>query len=146
MRCERATASDDFWGGTQARIELAPHIDRRALDGLEEFSHIEVLFHFHDVDAARIEKGARHPRNNLSWPNVGIFAQRAKGRPNRLGTSMTRLVRRDARALTVAELGAIDGTPVLDLKPVLAEFLPRAPVRQPIGSHELMRDYWSRAR
>ena len=46
----------------------------------------------------------------------------------------------------VAELDAIDGTPVLDLKPVMSEFLPREPVRQPSWSHELMREYWSRGK
>ena len=45
--------------------------------------------------------------------------------------------------LFVADLDAIDGTPVLDLKPVMQEFLPREPVRQPEWSRELMREYWS---
>jgi tRNA (Thr-GGU) A37 N-methylase len=52
-------------------------------------------------------------------------------------------VRREPHALEVLELDAIDGTPVLDIKPVMAEFLPREPVRQPDSSRELMRDYWT---
>jgi tRNA (Thr-GGU) A37 N-methylase len=51
-------------------------------------------------------------------------------------------VRVDGRSLHVAELDAIDGTPVLDIKPVMVEFLPRGAVRQPPWSHELMRRYW----
>ena len=48
------------------------------------------------------------------------------------------------RNFSVADLDAIDGTPVLDLKPVMREFLPREPVRQPPWSHELMREYWTK--
>jgi tRNA-Thr(GGU) m(6)t(6)A37 methyltransferase TsaA len=143
VRAARTEAKDDFWGGAQSRIELAPHVDAGALDGVDAFSHVEVLFHFHLADPARIETRARHPRNNPAWPKVGIFAQRGKNRPNRLGSSIVKLLRREARALLVLELDAIDGTPVLDLKPVLAEFLPREPVRQPDWSRELMRDYWT---
>jgi tRNA (Thr-GGU) A37 N-methylase len=74
---------------------------------------------------------------------VGIFAQRGKGRPNRLGVTIVEVIRREGRALTVAGLDAIDGSPVLDIKPVMAEFLPRTPVRQPEWSRELMRNYWA---
>ena len=89
-----------------------------------------------------VEYGLRHPRNNLDWPKVGIFAQRAKRRPNRLAHSIVRLLGRNGSRLRVLALDAIDGTPVLDIKPVLSEFLPREPVRQPAYSRELMRDYW----
>lgn len=73
---------------------------------------------------------------------VGIFAQRAKARPNRLGATIVEIIRCEGNVLIVKGFDAIDGTPVLDIKPVLAEFLPRSPVRQPEWSHELMRDYW----
>jgi tRNA (Thr-GGU) A37 N-methylase len=94
------------------------------------------------VPDAKIVFGARHPRNNLEWPAVGIFAQRGKNRPNRIGSTICRIVRVDGTKLYVSELDAIDGTPVLDIKPVLAEFLPRQEIRQPAWSHELMHDYW----
>jgi tRNA-Thr(GGU) m(6)t(6)A37 methyltransferase TsaA len=142
VRAPRPHAEDDFWGGEQARIELLPQFAPEALAGLGEFSHIEVLFYFHQVDPAKIVAGARHPRNNTQWPAVGIFAQRGKNRPNRLGTTICTLVRVEGRALLVQELDAIDGTPVLDIKPVMAEFLPRSAVRQPAWSHELMSEYW----
>jgi tRNA (adenine37-N6)-methyltransferase len=138
----RPHAEDDFWGGEEARIALAPGFAAEALQGLAEFSHVEVLFYFHQVDPAKIVAGARHPRNNTQWPAVGIFAQRGKNRPNRLGSTLCPLVRVEDRVLVVRELDAIDGTPVLDIKPVMAEFLPRAAVRQPAWSHELMREYW----
>ena len=140
----RHEARDDTWGGTEACIELSAAYPPEALAGLEAFSHAEVLFLFHKVDPARIESGARHPRGNSAWPRVGIFAQRGKARPNRLGSTICRVLRVNGRQLWVGELDAIDGTPVLDVKPVLREFLPREPVRQPAWAHELMRAYWSR--
>lgn len=138
----RQQAQDDFWGGEQACIALSDAFSPDALQGLEAFSHVEVLFVFHQVDPAKVVAGARHPRNNRSWPAVGIFAQRGKNRPNRIGSTICRFVRLEGTRLYVAELDAIAGTPVLDIKPVMQEFLPREPVRQPAWSHELMRDYW----
>ncbi len=85
------------------------------------------------------------PRGNPEWPAVGIFAQRAKNRPNRLGVSTCELVGVDGCTLDVRGLDAIDGTPVLDVKPYLAEFGPRSPVHQPVWSHELMAGYFDRA-
>ena len=87
---------------------------------------------------------ARHPRNNPAWPLVGMLAQRGKNRPNRLGVTVARLVSVSGRILTVRGLDAVDGTPVLDIKPVMREFLPRGEVRQPDWAIELMRDYWVR--
>jgi tRNA-Thr(GGU) m(6)t(6)A37 methyltransferase TsaA len=138
----RPHAEDDFWGGEEATITLAEDFGPEALQGLGEFSHIEVLFLFHQVEPAKIVTGARHPRNNPDWPAVGIFAQRGKNRPNRIGSTICRLIRVAGRQAFVAELDAIDGTPVLDIKPVMTEFLPRGAVRQPAWSHELMRQYW----
>jgi tRNA-Thr(GGU) m(6)t(6)A37 methyltransferase TsaA len=143
VRATRTEADDDFWGGSEALIVLADHLDPECLAGLEEFSHAEIVFHFHQVDPEKIVTGARHPRNNPAWPRVGIFAQRAKNRPNRIGTTIVRIIAREGRTLRVGELDAIDGTPVLDIKPVLQEFLPRAPVRQPRWSREVMRQYWA---
>jgi tRNA (Thr-GGU) A37 N-methylase len=102
---------------------------------------VEVLFLFHAVDPAKVVSGARHPRNNPAWPAVGIFAQRGKSRPNRIGSTICRVVSVEGTRLVVAELDAIDGTPVLDIKPVMVEFLPRQQVRQPTWALELMRDY-----
>ena len=142
VRPPRSEAIDDDWGGMRSRIELASHFPDDALVGLDAFSHVEVLFHFDRADPSKIVSGARHPRGNTDWPAIGIFAQRGKNRPNRLGSTIARVVEVDGRVLEVEELDAIDGTPVLDLKPVMAEFLPRGELRQPAWSRELMRDYW----
>jgi tRNA (adenine37-N6)-methyltransferase len=140
----RSHAEDDFWGGEEACISLTEGFTAEALQGLSEFTHVEVLFLFHEVEPSKVARGARHPRNNAAWPAVGIFAQRGKNRPNRIGSTICRVIRVEGTKLFVAELDAINGTPVLDIKPVMAEFLPRHQVRQPAWSHELMREYWSR--
>jgi len=139
----RPHAEDDFWGGEEACIRLAEPFTADALQGIVDFSHVEVLFLFHEVEPSKIATGARHPRNNEDWPLVGIFAQRGKNRPNRIGSTICRIVRVEGTKLFVSELDAIDGTPVLDIKPVMVEFLPRQEVRQPEWSHQLMRDYWA---
>jgi tRNA-Thr(GGU) m(6)t(6)A37 methyltransferase TsaA len=142
VRNARLEAEDDNWGEVVSTIELVDEMPSAALDGLESFSHIEVLFYFHGVPAAKVITGARHPRNNPAWPPVGILAQRGKNRPNRLGSTVVRLLRREGRTLHVVGLDAIDGTPVLDIKPVMREFLPREPVDQPTWASELMAKYW----
>jgi tRNA (Thr-GGU) A37 N-methylase len=144
VESQRGDVADDDWGGVECSIVLDERLPADALCGLETFSHAEILFVFDRVDPAKVVSGARHPRNNPAWPAVGIFAQRAKGRPNRIGSTICRIVRRDGRRLYVAELDAIDGTPVLDIKPVIREMLPREPVTQPAWAGELMRAYWSR--
>ena len=91
----------------------------------------------------QIVSGARPPRNNLEWPAVGIFAQRGKNRPNRLGLSVCRLLEVDGLRLRLEGLDAVDGTPVLDIKPWVREFGPRGVVHQPAWMDELMRGYWA---
>lgn len=140
----RKQAEDDYWGGEESRIRLADGYGPEALQGIEDFSHVEVVFFFDRIDPATIVTGLRHPRNNTEWPAVGIFAQRGRNRPNRIGCTICRVVRREGNCLIVTELDALDGTPVIDIKPVLSEFLPREEVRQPDWSHELMRLYWKR--
>ena len=137
-----AEVEDDNWGEVVSEIRLSGAFDADALLSIEEFSHVEVIFYFHSVDEANIISGARHPRNNPAWPLVGVFAQRAKNRPNRLGLTTARVVERRGRSLFVAGLDAIDGTPVLDIKPMLSEFLPREEVRQPAWATNLMSSYW----
>ena len=99
---------------------------------------------FDRVDPAKINLGARHPRNRTDWPVVGIFAQRAKARPNRLGVTTCELLSVDGLTLTVLGLDAIDATPVLDIKPHMVEFQARTEVRQPGWVSELMAEYWAR--
>jgi tRNA (adenine37-N6)-methyltransferase len=143
VRASRQQPDDDFWGGSVAEIELDPSLGAECLLGLAEFSHVEVLYVFDRVNAEQVNTGVRRPRGNPDWPEVGIFAQRAKNRPNRIGSTICRVITVSGRVLRVAELDAIDGTPVIDLKPVMREFLPRQATFQPAWAGELMSAYWS---
>jgi tRNA-Thr(GGU) m(6)t(6)A37 methyltransferase TsaA len=134
---------DDDWGNVLATIRFDhEQFGPDALMGLERFSHLEVVYLFHLVDAADIERGARRPRGNPDWPRVGIFAQRAKDRPNRIGVSRCRLAGVDGLDVRVEGLDAVDGTPVLDVKPHMAQFDARGAVHQPSWAADLMAGYW----
>lgn len=114
----------------------------RFFAGLSDFSHVAVIFHFHCLPDAEISTDARHPRGSADWPLVGIFAQRGRMRPNRIGVSICRLLSVTATASKVRGLDTIDGTPVLDIKPVMRGFLPRGEITEPKWASELMKDYW----
>ena len=143
VRNLRRTLDDDNWGGMVSELVLAEGLPDESLLGLETFSHAEIVFHFHKVAGAANIPLSRRPRGNPDWPQVGVFAQRNKDRPNGIGLTVVRIIRREGRSLFVEGLDAVDGTPVLDIKPVMDEFLPRGEVHQPDWSHELMRAYWN---
>jgi tRNA-Thr(GGU) m(6)t(6)A37 methyltransferase TsaA len=138
----REEVRDDDWGTERAVIRLDARFSPEAVAGLGDFSHVEVVYLFDRVDPDGVETGARHPRGNPDWPRVGIFAQRAKDRPNRLGVSRCTLLKVDARDLHVQGLDAVAGTPVLDIKPWMDEFGPIGSTHQPAWSRELMDGYW----
>jgi len=142
VHSERVDAIDDDWDSVGSWIELDEGIPEESISGLGDFSHIEVLYYFNKVDPGKISYGAEHPRENPEWPKVGIFAQRKKSRPNLIGATIVRLVRLEGKKIYVSGLDAIDGTPVLDIKPVFNEYLPSAPVVQPVWVTELMKHYW----
>jgi tRNA (Thr-GGU) A37 N-methylase len=137
----RGEIFEDHWGAVVSRLILDPaEVDPDATLGLGEFSHIEVVFHFHKE--TRIRRGATHPRGNPAWPRVGVLASHSPVRPNHLGVSRCALLDITGLELTVRGLDAIDGTPILDLKPNATGFKPKGPVREPGWMRELMRDYY----
>ncbi|MFE0509359.1 SAM-dependent methyltransferase [Streptomyces sp. NPDC058964] len=139
----RAEVRDDEWGEVRAVIRVdGERFTPESLAGLDAFSHLEVVYHFDRVPEERIETGARHPRGNTDWPEVGIFAQRGKNRPNRIGVSRCRLLRVEGLDVHVGGLDAVDGTPVLDIKPYMAEFGPRGATVQPEWATAIMREYY----
>jgi len=141
----RKKADDDHWDAEQVYIELdASQFSSAAFEGLSDFSHVEVLFYMDQVDPQKIEKTARHPRNNFQWPKVGIFAQRGKNRPNQIGSTICKIVRIEGLQLHLTGLDAVDGSPVLDIKPWVSEFGPRGATNQPQWITELMREYWEK--
>jgi tRNA-Thr(GGU) m(6)t(6)A37 methyltransferase TsaA len=139
VRSSEKGPREDYWCEVVSEIVLdRATFSPKALDGLSEFSHVEVLFHLHGVDESSVITGRRHPRGNVQWPEVGIFAQRAKSQPNRIAATICRLVSVEGLTLQVQGLDAMNGSPVIDIKPVFAEFVPeRASVRQPGRSGSL---------
>ena len=139
----RREVIDDDWGAVESVIALdADRFAAEVVAGLDGFSHLDVVFVFDRVDADAVDLGARHPRGREDWPAVGIFAQRAKARPNRIGVTTCELVGVEGLELRVRGLDALDGTPVLDVKPHVVQFGPRGAVRQPPWMTELMASYW----
>jgi tRNA (Thr-GGU) A37 N-methylase len=143
VRGGRAEATQDNWGANLSVLELRPErFTAAAVAGLDEVSHLEVVFYFHLHTDEPLEVGARRPRGRSDWPAVGIFAQHGRMRPNRMGESICRLLRIRGLRLEVEGLDAVDGTPLLDIKPVWSGYLPRGTVREPAWARELMANYW----
>jgi tRNA-Thr(GGU) m(6)t(6)A37 methyltransferase TsaA len=142
VRGGRREPDDDAWGTEVCTIELADRFGPESLTGLDAFSHVEVVYHFHLVEEADVVAGARRPRGRADWPEVGIFAQRGRVRPNRLGVSVAEVVGVEGTVLTVRGLDSVDGTPVLDIKPCMTGFAPRGTVVEPPWATEIMAAYW----
>jgi len=110
--------SNVCWESITSTIMLLPQWVE-GLDGIEEFSHIIVIFY---LDRAKSDGSLRlktHPMGRPELPEVGIFATRSPFRPNGIGVTTVRLLRREGDKLIVEGLDAYDGTPVLDIKPYL---------------------------
>jgi len=132
---------DSSWGAIESRIEL----DSRwawALQGLNDFSHVEILTYLHRIAAGDHEVPIqRRPRGRADMPLLGVFAQRARIRPNPIGLTVCAIVSVGQTELVVRGLDAIDGTPVLDIKPYVPLFdrveSPRVPgwVEQLFGGY-----------
>lgn len=90
-----------------------------AMDGLEDFSHIIVLFWMHRSPAWECSMSKTHPQMRPDLPLIGVLATRSPVRPNPLGLAVVRLLERRGNVLRVEGLDAIDGTPVVDIKPYL---------------------------
>jgi len=110
------------------------------LDGIDEYSHIEILYWAHGVPAEGRSLKKVHPMGNPDYPLVGVFATRSPARPNPILTTVVRLVGRKGRVLHVTGLDAIDGSPVLDIKPHVKEFYPEGEVRIPEWMERIQTD------
>jgi len=142
VKNSRTSAVDDYWEAVVSDIELADDVPAEAFENISGFSHLEIIYFFDKVKSNEIVFSGR-PRGNPVYPAVGIFAQRKKDRPNRLGLSTVQLLEHNGRTIKVKYLDAIDGTPVLDIKPVFREFQPKGEIEQPDWATDLMKNYWT---
>jgi len=142
VRNSRTEAIDDQWNSITSTIELLDDVPAASITGLETFSHIEIIFLADRASDVPPAPWSRRPRSNTEWPEVGIFAQRNKDRPNRLLNSIATIVAVRERTVTVTGLDAIDGTPVLDIKPVFSWSGPQGPLVTPEWSDELGEHYF----
>lgn len=139
--CAVRTPKDEGWGAVVSRVELAPEYTG-GLDGLADFSHAIIVTYLH-VAAYRAERHLRRrPRGLASMPEVGIFAQRARDRPNPIGITAVEIVSVGVANLDVRGLDAIDGTPVLDIKPYFPQCDHIAGPRVPEWVNRLMEGYF----
>ncbi len=142
VRSTRHDVVDDQWDGETSTIELVDSVPNEALRGLDGFSHVEVVAIADQGTDVPPAPWARRPRGNPQWPELGIFAQRNKDRPNRILISVVRIVTIEDRTVLVAGLDLIDGTPVIDLKPWFNWSGPRGAVIAPQWSDELGAQYF----
>ena len=134
------TEVDEGWGSVESELVLTEPL-APGLAGLDTFSHAIVVFWMtHAFDPAR--DLVRRPRGREDMPLLGIFAQRGKQRPNPIGVSVVAVLGVAGRVVRVRGLDAIDGTPILDLKPYVPVF-DRAPAAQVPGwMDQLMERYF----
>ncbi|MFG1721139.1 SAM-dependent methyltransferase [Micromonospora chalcea] len=131
----------DNWGAVRSTVVVDERYGEACLQGLEEFSHVEVVFVFDRFPDGGDHREPRPYRGRSDLPPMGVFAGRGPRRPNRIGVTCCRIESVDGRELTVVGLDAVAGTPVIDLKPVLKEFVP-ADVRQPEWVSAMMSNYF----
>ncbi|HUY43082.1 MAG TPA: TrmO family methyltransferase [Acidimicrobiales bacterium] len=142
IRNDRAEALDDNWDDVVSSVELASDVPSDALMGLDGFSHVEIVFFADWAEDVPPGPWHRRPRANPEWPDVGVFAQRNKDRPNRILLSTVAIDTLGERSFTVRGLDGIDGTPVLDIKPVFRWSVPRGELRVAPWSEELGEQYF----
>ena len=107
---------DSGWDGVVSEVRIDAEYSG-ALSGLESFSHALIVTYLHQAKFESSRHLKRRPQGREDMPEVGILSQRAKNRPNSIGVTAVEIVRVADDVLVVKGLDAIDGTPVLDIKP-----------------------------
>jgi tRNA-Thr(GGU) m(6)t(6)A37 methyltransferase TsaA len=133
--------TDAGWGDVLSDIVLDETLTD-GLDGIDAFSHVLVLYWMHRAAEAEPVRMRRRPQGRADMPEVGIFAQRARHRPNPIGVTAVELLSRDKNRLVVRGLDAINGTPVVDVKPYAPQFDRVASPRVPEWLDRLMAGYF----
>ncbi|RZN36841.1 MAG: tRNA (N6-threonylcarbamoyladenosine(37)-N6)-methyltransferase TrmO [Methanosarcinales archaeon] len=108
----------DQWGDVVSEVVLGKEYTE-GLDGIDGFSHAVIVLFMHKAGRKVVMRA--HPRGNVEVPLTGIFALRTPRRPNPIGITTVKIIRRDENRLVVRGLDAVDGTPVLDVKPYIPQ-------------------------
>lgn len=132
---------DEDWGSVISEIKLKPEL-ADGLRQLDSFSHALIVFFMHQSTFNAATDLVRRPRGRADMPEGGIFAQRAKHRPNPIGVTAVEVVGIEGDTLRVRGLDAIDGTPVLDIKPYVPAFDRRDEAAIPDWMQQLMQGYF----
>jgi len=137
VRNEVLESGERSWKAIVSEIEIKESL-LPALKGIEDFSHIIVLYWMHRVSPERRSLTQVHPRGRQDLPLTGVFATRSPARPNPIGVAMVSLLECRGNVLRVQGLDALDGSPVLDIKPYLPEYdsTPEARVAWWVGQSE----------
>jgi len=132
--------TDHDWGKVVSEIIINPDL-ADGLSGLDVFSHIIVVYHLNEAKFIPEKHLVRRPQGRDDMQEVGIFAQRAKDRPNPIGITAVKLLSVGSNIIQVQGLDAIDGTPVLDIKPYYPQY-DRKDASVPEWVNVLMKDYF----
>ena len=132
---------EEKWGDVVSEI----HIDETfvpGLQGIASWSHVVVVYHMHEATFDLKQDLVSRPRNRDDMPDVGVFAQRTRTRPNAIGVAAAEVLKVEDAVLTVRRLDAIDGTPVLDIKPYASVYDTVSEPLIPIWFIRLMQGYF----
>ncbi len=132
---------DENWGNVTSRINLFPEY-KGSLVGLGDFSHLIVITYLHKAKYIPSKHLQRRPRGMESMPEVGIFSQRVKDRPNPIGVTAVEIISVGDDYIDVRGLDAIDATPVIDIKPYYPHYDKIETPRIPEWVDRLMKDYF----
>jgi tRNA-Thr(GGU) m(6)t(6)A37 methyltransferase TsaA len=121
VKCGITEKVDNHWGEVVSRIIIDDNL-ADGLKGISDFSHIIVVYHLNEAAFISEKHLVRRPQGRDDMPSVGIFSQRAKDRPNPIGITAVKLLSVNKNVIEVQGLDAIDGTPVLDIKPYYPVF------------------------
>jgi len=132
---------DDNWGSVVSRLNIEPQF-ARGIRHLDQFSHAIIITYLHHSRFDPAKDLVRRPRGLGSMPEVGIFSQRAKDRPNPIGITTVKIVAVGDNYVDVRGLDAIDGTPIVDIKPYYLQFDSVPSAKTPPWVDELMKNYF----
>ncbi len=129
------------WGEVLSEIIINKEF-AKGLIGLDDFSHALIIFYMHQATYVEEKHLVRHPQEREELPKIGIFAQRAKHRPNPIGITAVQIIEIKENILSVKGLDAINDTPVLDIKPYFPDFDFREGAKTPEWVQEVMKYYF----